>query len=123
MRKKNYKFLLILILSFLIPLFIIYLKCDSRTFESVVWGFIISTFVMIGGFLSLRFTFNRPINLFLGALVGGIFLRIVFILLSGFYVLRFSNLLIKEYFMSLLGYYFFLQFIEVMYFNRILKKV
>ena len=121
--KKNYKFLLILILSFIIPVFVIYLKCDTRTFESVVWGFIVSTFVMIGGFLSLRFTFNRPMNLFLGALVGGIFLRMVFILLSGFYVLRYSNLLIKEYFISLLGYYFFLQFIEVMYFSRILKKV
>lgn len=121
--KKKIKFLFILVSTFLIPLFIIYLRCDIITFESVIWGFIISTFVMIGGFLSLRFTFNRPINLFLGALVGGIFLRIVFILLSGFFVLRFSNLLIKEYFISLLGYYFFLQFIEIMYFSRILKKV
>jgi len=123
MKKRNHKFFLYFLPVFLLPLFIVYFGCESKTFESVLWGFIVSSVVMSGGILSLRFTLNRSMNIFLGALIGGIFLRLLIILSSGFYVLYFSDLNINNYFISLLGYYFTLQFIEVIYFNKKNKKV
>jgi len=123
MKKRNYKFFLYFLPFSLLPLFIIYFRCESKTFESVLWGFIVSALVMGGGIISLKFTLNRSINIFLGTLIGGIFLRLLIILLSGFYILYFSDLNINNYFISLLGYYFTLQFIEVIYFNKGVRKV
>ena len=117
--KRRYKFI---IFVFLFPLIIVYLECGTKTFESVVWGFIISSVLMIVGFLALKFTLNRPVKIFLGTVVGGIFFRLLIILLTGFYVHYFTELNLIEYFSSLLGYYLLFQFIEVMYFNRNLKK-
>ena len=122
MEKRNHKFFLYFLPVFILPLFIVYFGCESKTFESVVWGAIVSSIVMTGGILSLRFTLNRSINIFLGTLIGGILLRLLIILLSGFYIRYFSDLNVKDYFISLLGYYFTLQFFEVMYFNRGIKK-
>ena len=123
MKKRNYKFFLYFLPFFLLPLFIVYFRCESKTFESVIWGFIISSLIMTAGFLSLKFTLNRSINLFFGTLIGGIFFRLLVILLTGFYILHFSDLNIKDYFISLLGYYITLQFMEVIYFNKGLGKV
>jgi len=123
MKKRNYKFFLYFLPIFLLPLFIVYFGCESKTFESVVWGAVVSSIVMTGGILSLRFTLNRSVNIFLGTLIGGVLLRLLIILLSGLYILNFSDLNIKEYFISLLGYYFALQFIEIIYFNKSAKSI
>ena len=123
MKKRNYKFFLYFLPIFFLPLFIVYFGCESKTFESVVWGAVVSSIVMTGGILSLRFTLNRSVNIFLGTLIGGILFRLLIILLSGFYILKFSDLNIKEYFISLLGYYFALQFIEIIYFNKSIKSI
>ena len=122
MRKKNSKIHLLLPIV-LIPLIIIYIWGDDKTFESVVWGIIVSTFLMGAGFLSIKISMERSMKLFLGTIVGGIFLRLVFFIASGIYVLNYSDLPIRSYFISLLGYYLFYQFIEILYFNRGLKKV
>ena len=89
----------------------------------VIWGFIFSTLLMIIGFFALKYTINRPVKIFLGAVVGGILFRLLAILFAGYYVHYFTKLDISSYFSSLLGYYLFFQFIEVLYFNRNLKKV
>ena len=121
--KSNHRVFIYFLPFFILPFFIAYFICENRTFESLVWGSIISTVVMAGGFLSIKFTLNRSMKLFFGAIIGGIFIRLLVILLSGLYVLWYTNLNIKEYFAFLLGYYFFLQFLEILYFNRGLKKV
>lgn len=123
MKKRNHKFFLYFLPVFILPLFIVYFGCESKTFESVVWGAIVSSIVMTGGILSLRFTLNRSMKIFLGTLIGGILLRLLIILLSGFYIRYFSDLNVKDYFISLLGYYFALQFIEIIYFNKSAKSI
>ena len=122
MRKKNSKIYLLLPIV-LIPLVIMYIWGNDKTFESVVWGIIISTFLMGVGFISLKMSMERSMKLFLGTMVGGILLRMIFFIASGIYVFKYSDLPIRSFFISLLGYYLFYQFIEILYFNRGLKKV
>ncbi len=121
-KKSNYKIFIFFLPFFILPFIIVNSIYGKETFESLIWGSIISTFVMVGGFISLKLTLNKSINLFFGALIGGIFIRLLIIFLSSFYVQRFTDLNIKEYFVFLFGYYFFLQFLEILYFNRGLKK-
>ena len=119
--EKSYKFLLFTF--FLLPLVIVYFTCDVDIFKSVIWGFIFSSLLMIISFFALKYAINRPVKIFLGAVVGGILFRLLAIIFTGYYVHYFTELNISCYFSSLLGYYLFFQFIEVMYFNRNLKKV
>lgn len=105
------------------PLIIVYYICDTKIFISVIWGFGISSFLMIIGFFALKFSLNKSAKIFLGTVIGGILFRLIIILLSGLYVHYFTQLEIIEFFISLLGYYLFFQFIEIIYFNRNVKKV
>ena len=122
MGKKNNKIILLIPLV-LIPLIIVYFMTGEKTFESVLWGIIISTFLMGVGFMTLKFALGRSMKMFLGVVVGGIFFRLIFFLISGLYIFYYSDLPIRSFFISLLGYYLFYQFIEILYFNRGLKKV
>lgn len=121
MKEKKTKVWMLLPLV-LIPLVIVYYVGDDKTFISVIWGIVVSSILMGVGFFSLKIALNRSMKIFLGTVVGGILFRLVAILASGLYVFWYSDLPIRSFFISLLGYYLFYQFVEIFYFNRGLKE-
>ena len=105
-----------LILFFAIsPLIWSYYIFDLSVFLAIVWGMGICSGIMTAGFIMLIFTIGKSINSFLSALIGGILIRLITVLVTGFYVMNYTSLPIKTFFITIIIYYFFWQLVEICY--------
>lgn len=82
-------------------------------------GYFLSSLNFAGGFLAIKLSFNKPFNIFMGAIFGGMIIRLCFTLLIIFIILKFFD--IRAYifiFVIFVSYIFYLIF-EVLYLNLI----
>ena len=90
--------------------------------KSVLGGYCYSLFSVLAGFMSLQWAFDKSLKVFLAVTLGGMFFRFLLLGLVLFLVMRFTQMHFNSFLISLLGFFFILQFFEIRYINKELTK-
>ena len=104
------KFLIPLLFPFLALLTVIFLLTPSGFTTEKVAGISVSGSVWALGYSLLRWGENKGFKILLGMLFGGILFRIAVVLLSIFFVQKFTELELFKYVISLLILYLAFEF-------------
>jgi len=110
------------ILLAILPLVLSYFWTELSSFYAAAYGMIFCSVIMVLGFMVLRLTLKRSLRLFLSALFGGILFRLAAVIGSGIYVNYYTSLPLRIFFISVIGYYFLWQILEIIYFQTRVKK-
>lgn len=90
--------------------------CPETTGNGVLWGGILSSFINILSFITVRYTFTKSIKKFLFSVIGGTSVRMLVLALSA-YLLRYNqSISLVWYLMSFLGCFMIYQILEIYYF-------
>lgn len=117
------KYLKIFLISFVVITIIAISFYFSLNYKheviSAYLGYFLSSLNFAGGFAAIKLSFNKPFNIFMGAIFGGMIIRLCLTLLIIFIILKFFD--IRAYifiFVIFVSYIFYLIF-EVLYLNLI----
>ena len=90
--------------------------CPEPVGRGVLWGGLLSSFINILSFITVRYTFAKSIKKLLASVIGGISVRMVVLALSAYYLRNNQSILVVWYLMSFLGCFMIYQVLEIYYF-------
>lgn len=91
-------------------------------FHAFIWGAVLSTIIILFAFVSNLWALSRQGQTFLRAVLGGMLARFVMFGAALFCVWKFTSLDLTAFVISLMGFYFVLQFVEVRYIQKTILK-
>ena len=118
----------LLFLIFIIPLalivfFIVNRFWGGEVLESFIIGFVLMSFVTFLSVFVTNKTFNKSFNIFWGFLAGSFFVRMIILIGSAYYFLKYTGIHVTGYIISLILFYFSLLIIEIIYYNYSLVSI
>jgi len=95
---------------------------DYQMFITVLipWGVV--TFSGLQNSITTIFTLEKNFSVFYGVYIGGVIFRLILIGVVTFIVLKFSNLLIYYYLISVAFFYIFMQVLEAYFLSKAVKQ-
>lgn len=90
--------------------------CPETVGKGVLWGGILSSFINILGFFTVRYTFAKSIKKFLASVIGGTSVRMLVLALSAYFLRNIESISLVWYLMSFLGCFMIYQILEIYYF-------
>ncbi len=120
MIKKNFalQILISTIITFFIAIYPLTNYFSEDIIISVLLGCVISLINVFIGYELIKFSINKPNKVFFKITIGSIGIRIIFIGLSIFILIKFFNVNTFGLVISLFFYYFLYMIIEIMYINK-----
>ena len=85
-------------------------------------GFLFALFFVLSGFLLYNFALKRANKIFLRTIVSSIFCRLLCISGLLFLVIKYMNIDLRLFFLSLFIWYFIFQILEIVSFNKLKVK-
>jgi len=86
---------------------------SSAVFRGILYGCLLSLFLISSGFAAIRWAFHRPAKIFYGVVMGGMFARFVIIGICLVLVRRAENVHIYGFVGAVMTSYVILQILEV----------
>jgi len=116
------RFLKLAAVFFIISLLIItacfyFSLLDKTSFYSIIIAAAIVSFNFLAGFLTIRYGINKPTQIFLLSVFGGMAVRLVLMLVMVLFCLKFLELNPNSFIFSILFFYIFLLTVEIIYLN------
>lgn len=109
----------VVLILILIP---IHLFLNENLISEIVYGYAVSLFIFILGFLSINWAFNRSLKTFMAIVLGGMFVRFLLIAVALFLFMRFTDIQIFYFIFSFVIFYLIYQFYEIRFINMRLSK-
>ncbi len=89
-----------------------------QLFDIMIYGFFLSSGVVFLGVIVTNFTFQKSMKVFMGAVLGGVFVRILLIAGTGFIIIKLKGFNFPIFTLITIGFYFIFQFIELYLVNK-----
>lgn len=122
MWKKNRQlvFLLALPLVIIVIITTLYLSnhLDSQLFSSIFWGYLISTFNLIIGLVSIHFGLEKNDRIFLIVVFGGLIFRLFLMLGLIIIALEFLFVSLNSFIFTTFIFYFYYLLVEIFVLTR-----
>ncbi|MFC1477511.1 hypothetical protein ACFL6L_03485 [candidate division KSB1 bacterium] len=91
--------------------------------DDIAWGCALSLVIIWATVIATERLIGRSVPLLLGLVVGGFLLRLIIVLISGLYVNFRTELHLFSYYCGLIGSYFLLQTLEIIYLHKRLTQL
>jgi hypothetical protein len=95
---------------------------NINKFSEIVLGYIVSLFIFLLGLVSINWSFKRSLKIFMGIVLGGMFLRFVLIGVVLYLFIRFTNIQIFSFVLAFFVFYIIYQVYEIRFINLKLSK-
>jgi hypothetical protein len=95
---------------------------NSRLAWGVFYGYLVSLCNILFSFFSIKWAFNKSTTTFFAVVLGGMALRFVIVILALFIALKFAQIPIIGFIVSLVGFYLTLQVFEIRFVQNELKS-
>ena len=93
---------------------------------NIIWGialgFVCSFVFVSSGFMLFYYALKKRGKIFMRTIIASILGRLLFLVLTLILILRSINLDVKMFFLSLFGWYFIFQILEIISFNKLAVK-
>ncbi|MDW7682117.1 MAG: hypothetical protein SCK70_16255, partial [bacterium] len=126
MNKKPIKFYLNLVVGSCIILFlllvVISFALKTELSKEIGYGYLTSLIIFSLGFISINWSFNKNIKIFMAVVIGGIMVRFLFIGLLIFFVMRYTDLQVVYLISTFVVFYLSFQFFEFRFINSLIQK-
>ncbi len=86
-------------------------------FTEIISGYLASLILFLLGFISVNWSFKKPLKTFMSIVIGGILVRLVIISILIFIILRYTELSVVYFIMSFVFFYIIYQFFEFRFIN------
>lgn len=113
---------LTVIISFLISFYFIYQNFSGMTIISILIGCFLSVINVLAGYFIVSYSFKKSNKIFLKAVIGGILGRLFFIGAIMVILIKFFNIEIIGFIISMLFYYFIFLSLEINFLHKKLTK-
>jgi hypothetical protein len=90
---------------------------NSSIFYPILASSVIVAFSFLSGIWAIRFSMNKPREIFIFTVFGGMFLRLILMLGMVFICLKFLELNPNSFIFSILFFYVFFLLVEIIYLN------
>ncbi len=91
---------------------------SSKTFSSITAAFLITTANSVLGMFSIHFGMSKSAKIFILSFLGGMIARLFLMLAAVFICLKFLQISQNSFIFSILFFYVFYLFIEILYLNQ-----
>lgn len=95
---------------------------DSTLWKSIVFPYTLATLYFLSGIAAINFGINKPSQLFLMSVFGGMVIRMLFMLLIVFISIKFFEIKLWIYIFVLFVTYFLYMILEIIYLNLLKTK-
>jgi hypothetical protein len=90
--------------------------------REIILGFLLAFSFVFSGFLLFYFALKKEHKIFIRTIILSIFCRLVFILILLWLIIKFINIDLTIFLLSLFIWYFIFQILEIISFNRLVIK-
>jgi len=124
-KTRSFPFLLLVVYCpvMVVILALVYFFGSLYYVKNVMWGSGVSLVLIAATVFFTAKLIDRSVPWFLGLVIGGFAFRLLVIMGAGVYVHYQTNLHVPSFFCGLLGSYFLLQALEIIYLQRRFSKI
>ena len=115
---KNITILILIGLLFHIMI-IVFAYLPDDIINGITLGFVSSFIFVFSGFMLFYYALKKRGKIFIRTIIASIMGRLLFLILILFFIIQSMHVNTKIFFLSLFGWYFIFQILEIISFNRL----